>query len=69
MGGEVNHRKGHERGLWYEIQCIADTIKSKEAKGKDASFERDLLRSWAKYEGCERAKEALASCGSATPHS
>ena len=51
-----------EQGVWFEIKCIADVIKSKEAKGKDASFERGLLASWAKYEGYEGAKEALAGC-------
>ena len=63
MGGEVCKRKGFERGPWVAIQSVADVIKSKEARGEDASFERGLLKSWQKYEGYEEAKEALAGCG------
>ena len=48
--------KGSERGAFYEIKCIADVIRSKESRGEDASFERKLLRSWAKYKGYEGAK-------------
>ena len=61
MGGEICKRKGFERGPWYEIQCVANTIKSKEAKGLDASFERHLLESWSHYEGYESAGKALAA--------
>ena len=45
----------------YQIKAVADVIKSKEARGADASFERSLLKSWGKYEGWEGAKEALSS--------
>jgi len=62
MGGEVCRQRGKERGPWYDIQSVADVIKSKEARGADASFERGLLKSWQKYEGYEGAKEALAGC-------
>ena len=58
----VCYQKGRERGAWYEIKCVKETIISKESKGHDATFERDLLKAWAKYPGYENAKEALASC-------
>lgn len=58
--GRACFRKGFERGPWYEIKCEVDIIKSKEAKGQDASFERDLLKAWSGYEGYEGAKQALA---------
>uniref|UniRef100_A0A6M3KFM6 Uncharacterized protein n=1 Tax=viral metagenome TaxID=1070528 RepID=A0A6M3KFM6_9ZZZZ len=69
MGGELCYRKSYERGPWYEIQSVKEVIIAKEVKGKDASFERDLLKSWAKYESFKGAKEALASCGNASPRS
>ena len=41
---------GHsERGYRYQIQCIQETIRGKERLGEDASFERGLLRAWAKW--------------------
>ena len=62
MGRECR-RKGYEHGPYYEIKTVADIIKSKEARGADASFERGLLSSWSHYDGYEGAKEALAGCG------
>lgn len=59
MGGEVCKIKGRERGPWYEIKCVRETIKLKEASGEDASFERGLLKSWSKYEGWEDAGKKL----------
>ena len=53
MGGEVCHAIGKERGPWYNVKSIKDIILSKEAKGQDATFERELLKSWGKYEGYE----------------
>lgn len=47
----------------YEIDAVKNTIIGKEQIGKDAKFERGLLKSWAKYEGWEYAGEALESCG------
>lgn len=55
MGGEVCYQVGRERGPWYEITCVRDIIVSKEARGEDASFERKLLKSWAKYPGWQDA--------------
>lgn len=49
------YKKGRERGPWYEIKCIRATIRAKEARGADASFERGLLKAWAKYPGYEDA--------------
>lgn len=51
--------KGRECGAWYEIKCVQDVIRSKEAKGKDASFERKLLKSWRKFPGYEKSMEGL----------
>ena len=63
MGGEICYRKGYERGPWFEIQEVRKIIIWKEAHGEDASFERKLLKSWAKYEGYEGAKEAYRTLG------
>ena len=46
-------------GARLQIKSVANTIKIKEANGKDATFERNLLKSWSKYEGYESAKEVL----------
>ena len=61
MGG-ISKQRNKEKGRAFEIEAIADIIKSKEAKGKDATYERGLLKSWANYEGYEGAKQALADC-------
>jgi len=42
------HRKYHETGLWYEIKCIEETIEIKKQLGKDARFEKSLLRAFKK---------------------
>ena len=57
----ICHIKNKERGIWFEIKSIAEIIKSKEAKGLDASYERNLLESWSKHEGYEGAKQTLAA--------
>lgn len=49
MSGGVCHRKGQERGLWFEIKCIEETIALREKLGKDTSFEKSLLKSYKKY--------------------
>ena len=56
MGDKLSHKKGEEKGIWYEIKCMKEVISSKEAKGIDATFERNLLKSWAKYPGWEAAR-------------
>jgi len=61
MGGDC-HRKGYERGAWYEILCLKNNIISKESKGETDTFGRVLLKSWSHYPGFERAKQALAEC-------
>ena len=43
----------------YEINCVAQVIRGKEARGMDASFERDLLKSWAKYPDYSSAADVL----------
>ena len=55
--------KAKRKGACCEIKSVADIIKGKEARGEDASFERNLLCSWSKYKGYETAKQALADCG------
>jgi len=59
MGGEVCYQKGKERGPWFEIKCVRDVIINKAARGENATFERDLLKSWAEYPGWEMAREFL----------
>ena len=54
--------KGHEKGAWFEIKCIKDIIISKESKGQDASYERGLLKAWAKVDGYKTASNALSEC-------
>lgn len=61
MGGEICKIKGRERGPWYGIQCVKNDIISKESRGEDASYERELLESWAKYPGWGTAGDALRS--------
>ena len=60
MGG-ICRTKYKERGAWFEIKCVKNDIISKEAKGVDASFERKLLRAWAKVPGYESAQDELGS--------
>lgn len=49
MSGGECHIKGKERGLWFEIKCLEDTIKAKEKSGQDAFFEKELLEVYRKY--------------------
>jgi len=63
MSGGDCHKKGYERGHWYEIQCVKNNIISKESRGEDASLERSLLKAWAKHPGWEAARDVLASLG------
>ena len=62
MGGEICHQKGRERGPWFEIESIQEVIVNKEARGEDASFERELLKSWSKYPGWESGKPQESHC-------
>jgi len=55
MGRQDCRKKYFETGNWFQIKCVREDIISKEAKGIDASFERGLLKSWAKYPGWEDA--------------
>lgn len=50
---------GEYRKNKYEIDAVAKIIKSKEAKGKDASLERGLLKSWKNFKGWEYAGKVL----------
>ena len=49
MSGGECHKKGHERGLWYEIKCMEETIELKEKNGKDASFEKEILEAYRNF--------------------
>ena len=51
--------KGRQTGAHYEIKTIADIIRAKEKNGHDATYEREILKAWAKYPGYESAKKAL----------
>ncbi len=53
--GAPCHQKGKETGAWYEIKCVQDVIREKEAVGENANFERGLLKSWSKHQGWEDA--------------
>jgi len=41
--------KWHETGIWFEIKCIKDVVRNKEARNEDASFGKMLLKSFGKY--------------------
>ncbi len=45
----------------YEIKVVCNIIKGKESRGEDASYERELLRSWSKDEEWKNAGQALAT--------
>ena len=47
-GGEC-YLKNKERGLWFEIKCLEDTIEAKEKSGQDVSFEKRILKAYKKY--------------------
>ena len=57
---KIKHR---EKGASFEINAVADIIKIREAQGKDATFERDLLKHWSKHKGYESAKKVLDKLG------
>ncbi|MFC1965192.1 hypothetical protein ACFLWG_04260 [Chloroflexota bacterium] len=50
MTASICYRKGHEQGLWYQIQEIEKNIALKESMGKDATFEKGILKSYKKYQ-------------------
>lgn len=56
----ASHTKGKERGIWYEIKCVKETIIAKEKDGEDATFERDLLKAWKKHGGWEDATQPIS---------
>ena len=66
MGRGNCHKKGQEQGPWYDIKCTKEVVVSKEARGKDASFERGLLKSWSKYPGWEDARMPFLTSGKST---
>lgn len=57
----VCYKKGREQGLWYEIKCIEETIKIKKQLGKDASFEKGILRAYKKLTEKDYQKPFLQS--------
>ena len=61
MGDKLSHKKGEEKGNFYQIKCIKDVVRNKEARGEDASFERNLLKHWSKYKGWESASLSVAN--------
>ena len=67
MGDKESHKKSEEKGNWYQIKCVREVIAHKEVRGEDARFERELLKSWAKYHGWEDAEMVLSVAESSTP--
>jgi len=63
--GGICYRKGKERGAWYEIECMKQSIIGREAGGQRDNFGRDLLKAWSEYPGYEGAEEALNACNRA----
>ena len=60
MSKNVCYRKGYEKGAWFAIQSIKESILIGEALSKDKSFERELLKSWANYKGWEDAAKPFS---------
>jgi len=46
-----------------QIDHVHDNIILKESMGKDATFERELLKTWSLVRGWGHAKQALETCG------
>ena len=44
--GRLCYRNDEEVGLWYEIKCQEDLIKSPTASREDKKFARQLLKSY-----------------------
>jgi len=40
----VCYQKGKERGLFFELKCVSETIAILESLGKDASHEKTILK-------------------------
>ena len=55
MGDKDSHKKGEEKGNWYQIKSVKEVIANKEMRGESAKFEQRLLKSWATYKGWEEA--------------
>ena len=56
--GRVCHKKGDERGLWFERQHLEEVIKNKTERGKDCRFEKALLKSWVKWTETEYSRDS-----------
>ena len=67
MGDKESHKKGEEKGNWYQIKCVKEVIAHKEARGEDTRFEKELLESWARYLGWEEAGAPLSVSEKSTP--
>jgi len=48
MGNDERKQTG--KGLAFEIKCLEESIAIKEKMGKDTKFERELLKSWKKFQ-------------------
>lgn len=51
----TTYRKGYEKGAWFELKSIRETIAGKEAKGENAAKEWELYRAWIKDPGYAKA--------------
>lgn len=56
----VCYQKGRERGIWFEIKCLKDVIKNKEGRGEDASFGKQILKSFLKYSETDYSHRAFS---------
>ena len=59
MSDKISRQEDKGRGNFYQIKCVRDVIRGKEARGEDASFERNLLKHWVKYPGWREAGKPL----------
>ena len=46
----ISKIKGKEKGLWYEVKILKETIALRKKLGKDTKFEEKLLKEWRKNE-------------------
>ena len=63
MGNGVCYKRFHEKGAWYECECLMGKIIYKKRCGMDCNSETSLLKAWRKYpvyrEACEKMMKKL----------
>lgn len=63
MTGGRCYKRGSERGAWYELKCLHETIAALEASGGDAGWERQLLAAWLKVPEYSAGEKELRGMG------